>query len=122
MDRMTFPSKIWNAETNAFDPRLLVVKVIDKPGQDNLDQQRSAVWILINVSWDKWLNFYNEDVKRSGFKLHPVLLNTKNPLLREYLDKIPAGAPRDTAFSNHRKGSGKISVPPQTMLVYSIAD
>ncbi len=116
-NRVSFPASIWNDATNAFDGRLVVMKITDFSGTD-LDGNYEVIWVLVNTAWSTWLNFYDEDVKRSGFQLHPILQNTANPYLKSWLDGCCLGAARVTAFSDHSQGGGKISVPPQSILVY----
>lgn len=116
--RVSFPAGIWNSATNAFDGRLVVMKLSDFQSPD-LDPNAEVIWVLVNTSWDTWLNFYDEDVKRSGFQLSSVLQNTANPYLKSWLDGCCTGTARATAFSDHNQGGGKISVPPHSVLVYS---
>ncbi|MDJ0837468.1 MAG: DUF3372 domain-containing protein [Acidobacteriota bacterium] len=116
--RVSFPGNIWDPATGNFDGRLVVMKITDFSGAD-LDPANEVIWVLVNVSWNTWLNFYDNDVKRSGFALHSVLQNTQNTYLKNRLDACCTGSARATAFSDHNSGGGTISVPPQTILVYT---
>jgi pullulanase/glycogen debranching enzyme len=117
-NRVSFPANIWNPATSAFDGRLAVMKITDFSGTD-LDSSREVIWVLVNTAWSTWLNFYDDDVKRSGFQLHPVLQSTDYPYLDGLLDACCTGSARVTAFTDHSTGGGTISVPPQSILIYT---
>ncbi len=112
---LSLPGSIWNDQGN-FDGRLIVLKLTDFGSQD-LDPNREVVWVLFNASWDQWIHYWDTDVNRSGFKLHPVLQNTSSHYLKDLLDGCCTGAGRATAFVN--QANSTISVPPQTVLVYT---
>jgi pullulanase len=112
--RLFFPGTI-NNDTGSFDSRMIVVKIVDFPEPD-LDPDKEIVWILFNTSWDTWIHFTDDDIKRPNFQLHPVLQNTENRLLKELLDGCCRGAALRTAFTN--LSEGRISVPPQSTVVY----
>lgn len=116
--RVSFPGNIWNPNTGNFDGRLAVMKLDDTSGID-LDPANEIVWVLVNTSWSEWINFYDDDVKQAGFQLHPVLQNTNNSYLDADLTAC-CGTNRTTAFTDHSSGGGTISVPPQTLLVYTV--
>ncbi|MCK5883315.1 MAG: DUF3372 domain-containing protein [Bacteriovoracaceae bacterium] len=108
LQKVSLPEKLMDENGN-FDPRLVVVKLDDRVGED-VDPDRSVIWVAFNTSWSECLSFEDSDLIGTGVQLHPILQQSDN--------RFAVGA------NNHHcrdgRAKGRMTIPPQSTMVYYI--